>query len=285
MKLVPTFATVALLAVSSSAFAVPVPIATVGGADTLVHWASLSNSSEASERAFIAGYLGVSADSLITTYSQLTEEESGGESGVWDTVIEDASLYAFNFGDVTPLYFLIKTGNGVGLPELAGTFTHFLYENVNALNYGVIDLGQFTRNQRSGRNRHGQSRLHVGNDDERAGAGHAGTSRPRFGRSRAGPPPQAERLRFFTFERGAANFRCPLFFDYVGRRTDAWVTTSFVLNMFGSTRATRFTRISSSWAAPMAQLWSRRPTTSVPQPRSRCHSYLARHQRSAPDSR
>lgn len=144
MKSYKSLATIALLALSSSAFAVPIPLGTVGGADTLVAHASLSNSSDASERAFIAGYLGITP-AEVTYYNHLSGAESGGASGEWDTVIGDSSLYAFNFGDITPAYFLIRTGSGVGLPELPGTYTHFLYENVAALSYGVIDLDMFTR--------------------------------------------------------------------------------------------------------------------------------------------
>jgi hypothetical protein len=145
MKLFPTIATVALLSVSSAALAVPIPIATVGGADNLVDWASLSNSSDASERAFIADYLNVAADSI--TYTHLSSAASGGTSGEWDSVIGNDSLYAFDFGAISPAYFLIRTGSGVGLDGLSGTFTHFLYQNVNALNYGVIDLSLFTRSR------------------------------------------------------------------------------------------------------------------------------------------
>ena len=145
MKSFASLATVALLACSSSAFADPIPLATVGGADTLVDWARLSNSSDASERNFIASYLGVSAASI--TYNHLSSGASGGESGAWDTVIEDGSLFAFDFGALTPAYFLIKTGNGVGVEGQSGTFTHFLFQNVTGLNYGVIDLDLFTRNR------------------------------------------------------------------------------------------------------------------------------------------
>jgi hypothetical protein len=143
MKPIVSIATVALLAASSSAFAIP--IATVGTADTLVDWASLSKSSDAAERAFIADYLGVSADSL--TYTHLSSAASGGESGAWQSVDGDSSLYAFNFGSVTPAYFLIKSGSGVGLPGETGTFTHFLFQNVGQLGYGVLDLDLFTRSQ------------------------------------------------------------------------------------------------------------------------------------------
>lgn len=143
MKLFPALAKVALLLMSSATLATPITFETAGGADNLVHWASLGNSGDAAERAFIAGYLDV--DPATITYSHLSSGESGGKSGAWDAVIGHDSLYAFDFGAIAPAYFLIKTGGGVGVDGSVGTFTHFLYENVNALNYGVIDLGLFTR--------------------------------------------------------------------------------------------------------------------------------------------
>jgi hypothetical protein len=148
MKFRSSIAAVALFAIGAPAFAVPVPIATVGGADTLVAQASLGNSGDTAERAFIAGYLGVSSDSI--TYSHLTSAESGGSSGMWNTVIEDSSLYAFDFGALTPAYFLIKTGNHVTLAgQGTTTYSHFLFQNVAGFNWGVIDLDLFDRNRGS----------------------------------------------------------------------------------------------------------------------------------------
>ena len=143
MKSFKTIATIALLALSSSAFAVPIPIATTGTADTLVDWAALSNSSDASEMAFIAAFLGVDPDTL--TYNHLAL--SGGGNGAWDTVIEDPSLVAFNFGDLLPAYFLIRTGANVGLVGETGTFSHYLFQNVSELSYGVVDMDIFTRSR------------------------------------------------------------------------------------------------------------------------------------------
>lgn len=145
MKLIPTLATAALLSVGSAAFATPISLDSIGGADKLVAWASLSNSGDASERAFIASYLDVAPNSI--SYSHLSSGESGGKSGAWDPVIGQSSLYAFDFDSDAPAYFLIKTGAGVGVEGIVGTFTHFLFENVNALSYGVIDLSLFTRTQ------------------------------------------------------------------------------------------------------------------------------------------
>ena len=144
MKSFKTIATIALLALSSSAFAVPIPIATTGTADTLVDWAALSNSSDESEKAFFAAYLGVDPDTL--TYDHLAL--SGGGDGAWDTVIEDPSLVAFNFQGFEPAYFLVRTGANVGLVgESGGPFTHYLFQNVSQLGYGVIDMDIFTRSR------------------------------------------------------------------------------------------------------------------------------------------
>jgi hypothetical protein len=143
MKSFKSIATIALLALSSSAFAVPIPIATSGTADTLVDWDDLGNSGNDAELAFIASYLGVDPGTL--TYNHLAL--SGGEDGAWDTVIEDDSLVAFNFGDVEPAYFLVKMGNNVGLDGIVGTFSHYLFENISELGYGVIDLDLFTRSR------------------------------------------------------------------------------------------------------------------------------------------
>ncbi len=145
MKRLSSIAAVALLALGAPAFAVPVPIATVGGADTLVTQARLSNSSDASERAFIAGYLGVAPSTI--TYTHLSDAASGGESGVWNPVIEDSSLWAFDFGSLAPAYFLIKTGNHVTLDGGTQVYSHFLFQNVAGFNWGVIDLDLFGRNR------------------------------------------------------------------------------------------------------------------------------------------
>lgn len=146
MKSLVSLATVALLAVGAPAFAVPVPIATVGGADTLVAQATLPNSGDATERAFIATYLGVAPSTI--TYTHLTSGESGGNSGQWNTVIEDSSLYAFDFGSLTPAYFLIKVGANVTLDgQGSTTYTHFLFQNTSGFNWGVIDLDIFGRNR------------------------------------------------------------------------------------------------------------------------------------------
>ena len=139
MKLPRTLIGICLLGVSSLALAVPISI--TGGADTLVDWAALSNSGQATERQFIADYLGVDATTL--TYTQLSN--SDGEGSGWQTVDGDPSLHAFNLGASTPALFLIKTGNHVGLPGVTGTFDTYLFTNTVGTNWAVIDLDFFTR--------------------------------------------------------------------------------------------------------------------------------------------
>jgi hypothetical protein len=115
--------------------------ATTGGADTMVAWTRLNNSGEATERQFIANYLGV--DSSTITYTQLPS--SGGEDNAWQTVDGHDDLFAFDFGAYAPSLFLIKTGNNVGLPGVEGTLDTFLFSNVVGANWGVISLDLFTR--------------------------------------------------------------------------------------------------------------------------------------------
>jgi hypothetical protein len=127
----------ALLAVSSAASAVSIGV--VGDADTLVDWTKLGDSNPVNEQQFIADYLHVDASTI--TYTQLPN--SGSAS--WLTVDEDPSLYAFDFGGLSPALFVVKTGAKVGLPELSGTFDHFLFSNVGSTQFGVIDMDFFTR--------------------------------------------------------------------------------------------------------------------------------------------
>jgi hypothetical protein len=127
----------ALLAVSSAASAVPISL--VGGADTLVDWTKLDSNNPVLEKQFIADYLNV--DPLSITYTQL----SGSGAASWLPVNEDPSLYAFDFGGLSPALFVVKTGNKVGVAGESGTFDHFLFSNVGSTLFGVIDMDLFTR--------------------------------------------------------------------------------------------------------------------------------------------
>jgi hypothetical protein len=129
------FATSLLTASTASA----IPIADVGSVDTFLSSASLSNSGEDTEKAWIAGVLAVNVNSI--TYSQLG---SSGSSS-WQAVTGDpvgTNLYAFDFqaaGVINPEYFLVKTGNLQVSPD----HRWFLYHNIAQLRYGVVDLNEF----------------------------------------------------------------------------------------------------------------------------------------------
>ncbi|HLG59056.1 MAG TPA: PEP-CTERM sorting domain-containing protein [Vicinamibacterales bacterium] len=135
-KCVCGFGLAAILLFASNASAIP--LATVGGVDTLVAWDTLADSGEATEESFIEAFLGGDV-----VYEQF--DLSGGEDvGAWQAVDGNAGLFAFDFqgfGATNPEYFLVKTGNGVGFSPSA--FTHYLYQNTSQLRYGVIDLGIF----------------------------------------------------------------------------------------------------------------------------------------------
>ena len=79
------------------------------------------------------------------TYSQLP----GSGGAAWQAVTGDpagTNLYAFDFqafGVANPDFFLIKTGNLQVTNQ-----SHFLYDNISVLRYGVIDLNDFGDNFR-----------------------------------------------------------------------------------------------------------------------------------------
>ena len=131
---------VVFMAFASTVFAIPV--GDVGVEDTLVAWDTLSPSSEADEAQWVADYLGVDVSTI--TYTQLTDTESEGSN--WMEVTGDSEdLWAFDFGSVNPDLFIVKTGNNIGLAGdgSSDTFTHYLYDNLISLRYGVINLNDF----------------------------------------------------------------------------------------------------------------------------------------------
>jgi PEP-CTERM motif-containing protein len=136
---VAAFAAAVLTAATASA----IPIADVGTVDTFLGSANLSNSGSGTEQAWIASVLGVSVNSI--TYSQLP----GSGAAAWQAVTGDpagTNLYAFDFqafGIANPDFFLIKTGNLQVTNQ-----SHFLYDNISVLRYGVIDLNDFGDNFR-----------------------------------------------------------------------------------------------------------------------------------------
>ena len=133
------FAATVLTAATASA----IPITDVGTVDTFLDAANLANSGTDAEKTWIANVLGVSVNSI--TYSQLP----GSGAASWQAVTGDpagTNLYAFDFqafGISNPDFFLIKTGNLQVTNQ-----SHFLYDNISVLRYGVIDLNDFGDNFR-----------------------------------------------------------------------------------------------------------------------------------------
>jgi hypothetical protein len=135
-RLVGTAVFVASLLTASTASAIP--FTDIGSVDTFLGSASLPSSGVDVEKNWIASVLGV--DPTTITYNQL----AGSGASSWQVVTGDpagTNLYAFDFqafGVTDPDFFLIKTGN----LQVVGD-THFLYDNVASLRYGVIDLNDF----------------------------------------------------------------------------------------------------------------------------------------------
>jgi hypothetical protein len=135
-----SLAVAAIILSASSAYAIP--ITTVGGIDTIIAQANLSNSgggATGTEASWIASVLGVNVNTI--GYHQLTN--SGANA--WQQVTGGApGLWAFNFaaaGITNPLVFLVKFGNA--------TYSHVLYQNNPSSQYGVINLGNI--NPRNGK--------------------------------------------------------------------------------------------------------------------------------------
>jgi hypothetical protein len=127
-----SLAVAAIVFSASSAYAIP--ITTVGGIDTIIAQANLSNSNGSptgTEATWIASVLGVNVNTI--GYQQLSS--SGGSA--WQQVTGGAAgLWAFDFaaaGITNPLVFLVKFGNA--------TYSHVLYQNNPSSQYGVINLG------------------------------------------------------------------------------------------------------------------------------------------------
>ena len=141
MKITHSLVGVALLGLTSVASAVPITL--TGGADSLVAWGQLANSGANTERQFIANYLGVNASTLA--YAGV--DNSGGEDGAWQAVDGYSSLYAFDVSANSPALLLIKTGNHVTLPGVAGTYNTFLFSNIVGMDWAVLNLDVFGRNR------------------------------------------------------------------------------------------------------------------------------------------
>lgn len=103
-----------------------ISLATVGSTDTLLGSTVLDNSGDAEETAWASSILGfdVSFGSKIEGL------------GPWAAIDGISDLYAIDFGSAEPDYFLVKTGGG---KKYEGS-THFLFQNTDELQYGVVNF-------------------------------------------------------------------------------------------------------------------------------------------------
>ena len=136
LNLIKLMVVVALSTFSVNALAIP--LATVGTQDTLLASDTLKNSGFKTERDWIQDVLGVSID-----YTQLSGSVSDGSN--WEAVDSGvAGDYAFKFDiGFNTAYYLLKVGggNGTGTEE-----THYLYNNLDSLQYAFINLSDFGAN-------------------------------------------------------------------------------------------------------------------------------------------
>lgn len=97
----------------------------VGGLDMLKASATLQNSGDATELAWIH-------DVLDSSYTMTKFEVTAND---WTLADGTTSVYATDLGLDAGDYFFIKLGNNSGLPDV-----HFLFQNMDMLAWAVIDL-------------------------------------------------------------------------------------------------------------------------------------------------
>ena len=111
---------------TSSAWSLTVGINDVGYVDTWLASASLGDSGDATELLWVQGLLGNDI-----TFQEKTDTSDGAG---WLQTNEDARVFAFDFVNDNPEYFLVKIGAKPGYND------HFLFQNGSNIAWGVIDL-------------------------------------------------------------------------------------------------------------------------------------------------
>lgn len=101
----------------------------VGSVDNLKNYTTLSDSGDKTELDWVNSILGTSFTNMV---KHDTEDEAG-----WQEVTGETGVYAIDFQSESPPYFFIKVSAGRNDPQ----YTHLLYENLDSLKWGVIDLG------------------------------------------------------------------------------------------------------------------------------------------------
>ena len=135
-KIPSLLACLAVLLFSTNASAIDIGV--VGGADDLLAGGLLAdNSNPTSEEQFIeAALLALLGVSVDITYTQLPNSDDSFWQEVTGEPVGD--LYAFNLGAAGGAeYFVIKTGNNSTGNNI------FLYDNLDSVQYAVIDLDVF----------------------------------------------------------------------------------------------------------------------------------------------
>lgn len=117
-------ALITALVLSTSSWAYMIGTTDVGAVDQIFASADLSNSGDAVEEAWIESVLGFDVN---LSYKN--------DSTSWALVNNETSIYASELVTNTD-YFIVKYGNG----GISGLDSHFLYQNLDALMYAVIDL-------------------------------------------------------------------------------------------------------------------------------------------------
>ena len=114
---------------ASSAWSLTIGSTEVGGYDTLIASAFLGNSGDQDELNWINSQAGTNY--TLANFIKIDTLDGNG----W---IQDSEIAVFDFGQNTPTYFLVKTGNINGGKN--NDPRHFLFLNNDFYNWGVIDL-------------------------------------------------------------------------------------------------------------------------------------------------
>jgi hypothetical protein len=113
---------------AASTYTVGSPATNVGEVDELLDQATLADSGDATELAWVQSVLG--EDASIVSKTDTT-------SSNWEQSNESTNVYAYDFGDgQAPADYFIKVGVG----NNDNTDTHYLFKNLNSLRYAVVDL-------------------------------------------------------------------------------------------------------------------------------------------------
>ena len=119
-----------------SCFAMPanaISIAVVGSVDNFLASTMLGNSSTATEESWVSGILGYAAN--------IDYRDNFSASSGWELVNGSQDHWAHSL-TTDPAYYVLKLGVGN-----SGADTHYLYENIAALSWAVIDLSELLTGQ------------------------------------------------------------------------------------------------------------------------------------------